>query len=223
MIELVVNNLRPSCPHRFIFVCQQAHLEKYDVASRLYELSPDCKIIGLPGVTSGAACSVLAASRWIDNDTPLMIANADQWINIDIDAYLSAMDSSQLDGMMMTMEASDEKWSYALFDEQGWVRKVIEKEVVSNEATVGIYNYRRGSDFCRLANKMIAQDDRSCGEFYVAPVYTEMYQSGLKRIGVYNIGRPGIEMHGLGTPADLSAFLDSPYLNLALTKAEAAA
>ena len=35
------------------------------------------------------------------------------------------------------------------------VEKVEEKKVISNEATVGIYNFKYGSDFCSAANQMI--------------------------------------------------------------------
>jgi len=29
MIEVVVNNLKPKVPHRFIFICQKEHMQKY--------------------------------------------------------------------------------------------------------------------------------------------------------------------------------------------------
>ena len=31
MIEYVTKNIRPDCEHRFIYICQQEHLEKYDL------------------------------------------------------------------------------------------------------------------------------------------------------------------------------------------------
>lgn len=204
MIELVINNLRPSCPHRFIFVCQQTHLTRYGWRRRLQSLAPGCEIIGLPAVTAGAACTVLAASAFIDNDMPLMIANSDQWVDVDIDDYLARMELDDLDGLIMTMLSNESKWSYACFDDQGHICRVVEKEVVSTEATVGIYNFSRGQDFCQLAREMVARNARSQGEFYVAPVYTDLYRSGRTRISAYNIGAG---MHGLGTPDDLALFL----------------
>lgn len=220
MVELVIRNLRPSRPHRFIFICQQEHLERYDFTRRLQLLAPGCQVIGLPGLTEGAACTVLAASELIDNDRPLMIANSDQWVDTDIDTYLATMDSQQLDGLLMTFRASDAKWSYALRDERHRVCRVVEKQVVSEEATVGIYNFRRGSDFCRLARTMIADNERSLGEFYVAPVYTRLYQEGLTRIDTFPIGTG---MYGLGTPGDLSAFLQSHVLEKAVHSGRVAA
>ncbi len=75
------------------------------------------------------------------------------------------------DGHVMTMTSDDPKWSYIHYDDTGAINGVVEKEVVSNDATVGVYNFRRGSDFVRYAHQMVAEDNRSKGEFYVAPVY----------------------------------------------------
>lgn len=212
MIELVIRNLRPARPHRFIFVCQQAHLNRYNYSSRLQILAPGCEIIGLPELTEGAACTVLLAASLIDNNQPLMIANADQWVNIDINNFLAKADQLRTDGLIMTLTAVDPKWSYVQRDRQGHVCRVVEKEVVSDEATVGIYHFRRGLDFCRQAREMVASGDRSLGEYYVAPVYTRMYANGLRNIDTYHVGS---EMYGLGTPQDLTVFLDSPALALA--------
>lgn len=215
MIELVIRNLRPACPHRFIFVCQQSHLERYNFHHRLQTLAPSCEVLGLPGVTAGAACSVLMASDLIDNASPLLIANSDQWVDIDIDAFLSVANRPGTDGLIMTMPATDPKWSYVLKDTEERVCRVVEKKVVSNEATTGIYHFQHGSDFCREARAMIADDERSQGEFYVAPVYTRLYNAGQTAIATYNIGAA---MHGLGTPQDLTAFTSGPHFVRAMSR-----
>ena len=139
---------------------------------------------------------------------PLMIANSDQWRDFEIDSYLQDINDRSLDGSMLTMKASDPKWSHAKVNELGLVSEVVEKVVVSDEATVGIYNYKKGSDFVYYAEKMIEQDWRSNGEFYVAPVYTMMAKDGFN-IGVYNIGEEANGMYGLGIPSDLELFYHS--------------
>jgi len=217
MIELVINNLRPDSAHRFIFICQQAHLEHYHFRARLEQLAPNCKIIGLDDYTEGAACTVLRAAHIIDNGNPLLIANADQWVQVDINAFVASIFHKNLSGLVMTMKSDDPKWSYACVSPQGVVTAVVEKEVVSEEATVGIYAFRHGQDFCKHARAMIMDGERSNGEFYVAPVYTRMYRETQARIGVFSIGRDGDGMHGLGTPEDLAAFLSHPSLEDALS------
>jgi NDP-sugar pyrophosphorylase family protein len=213
MIRRVIENLRPSQPHRFVFVCQRAHLAAYALEPRLRAWAPGCEIVALDGLTQGAACTVLAARALIDDGQPLMIANSDQYVETDLDAYLAQLPARDLDGLIMTMTASDPKWSYAQLDADGRVRRVVEKQVVSDEATVGIYNFRAGRMFVAAADEMIARDERVNGEFYVAPAYDAMVRAGL-RVGVHNIGHEGRGMHGLGTPEDLERFLERPPADL---------
>jgi dTDP-glucose pyrophosphorylase len=209
MIRLVIENIRPSMPHRFVFVCQREHVAAYGLREKLGEWAPGCAIVELDGVTEGAACTVLTAREYITDDAPLMIANSDQYVETPIDDYLATQEREAADGLIMTMWADDPKWSFVGFDAQGKVDRVIEKQVISNEATVGIYNFRRGGDFLRAADRMIANDERVNGEFYVAPVYNTMIADGA-RIAIHNVGREADGMHGLGTPADLDLFLASP-------------
>ena len=57
----------------------------------------------------------------------------------------------------MTMWANDPKWSFIKIDEYNNVVNVVnvvEKEVISNEATVGIYNYKNGIDFVEAAEEI---------------------------------------------------------------------
>jgi NDP-sugar pyrophosphorylase family protein len=206
MIEVVIDNLRPRCDHRFIFLCLQEHLEKYQIERYLKQWAINCEIITVDEVTEGAACTVLLAKNLINSDEPLMIANCDQWIDIDINNYLDAVDSRQVDGLIMTMTANDPKWSFVRLNEFGYVGEVVEKQVVSKEATVGIYNYRKGADFVAAAEIMIAKNLKVNNEFYVAPAYNEMIASG-KKVDFYNIGEDGRGMYGLGTPEDLNIFL----------------
>lgn len=205
MIELVIDNLTPMQDHQFIFICQSEHLKQYPLRKILEKKSPECKIIEVSEVTSGAACTVLLAKEFINNSDALMIANCDQYIEYDIDQYLSKF-TPELDGLIMTMNENHNKWSYIRLNSKKEIIEVVEKQVVSNEATVGIYNFSQGSNFVQAAEKMILKNLHVNHEFYVAPTYNEMILAG-KKIGYLNIGRLGREMHGLGTPEDLAIFL----------------
>lgn len=207
MIKWVIENLKPKIPHRFIFICQKSHIESYDLTSKLCTWAPGCEVIGLDGMTEGAACTVLTARHFIDNDDPLMIANSDQYIDAPIDDYLLQIRVQRLNGLIMTMTANDPKWSFVGLDNQGLVSTVVEKQVISDEATVGVYNFNRGSDFVLAADLMIAKGLRVNNEYYVAPAYNQLIKNGA-RIGIYNVGSEAAGMYGLGTPADLQLFLD---------------
>lgn len=204
MIEAVINNIRPKTEHQFIFICLKEHVDMYQIEKHLKKWAPGCKIITIDSVTEGAACTVLLAKMYINNNEPLMIANSDQWIDIDINNYLAAIGNG-IDGLIMTMWADDPKWSFVRFDAKGNVTEVVEKQVVSNEATVGIYNFKCGRFFVEAAESMIAKNLRVNNEFYVAPVYNEMISAGMK-VTTYNIGKDLNGMYGLGIPSDLRKF-----------------
>lgn len=207
MVKLVVKNLKPAQHHNFIFIIQRAHDEAYGLTQLLKEWEPTCNVVYSDGLTEGAACTVLLAKEFINNDAHLMIANSDQFVDCIIDDYLESMEKNNYDGIIMTMAADDPKWSYVGFDNKGFVNKVVEKEVISDEATVGIYNFRKGSEFVRAAEKMIENNDRVNNEFYVAPAYNYLIAEG-EKIGIYNIGSEANGMYGLGIPADLDLFLN---------------
>ena len=212
MIQVVIENLSPKCEHRFIFICQNEHIKKYGLVQKLRSYTPRAEIIGIDGITEGQVCTVLKAKELINNDEPVMTANSDQWIDFDINRYLAEMENRKLDGMIMTMKADDPKWSYAKTDTNGLVTETAEKKVISENATVGIFNFAHGSDLVRAAEKMISDDVRVNGEFYTCPVYNYLIAEGQK-IGTYSIGKEYDGMYGLGTPHDLEWFLSHPVKN----------
>src|SRR5215831_9788674 len=209
MIAAVVRNVRPRCAHRFIFVSLVEHLEHAGMREALTAAAPGSVIVPVDRVTEGAACTVLLTKQYINSDEPLMLANSDQWVDVNIDDYLASMERQRADGLIMTMKADDPKWSFVGLNGQRMVTRVVEKEVISSEATVGVYNFRRGSDFVRAAERMIASNLRVNNEFYVAPVYNELIADG-SRIAIYNVGHEGAGMYGLGIPSDLEQFLADP-------------
>jgi NDP-sugar pyrophosphorylase family protein len=223
MIELVVANLRPSVPARFVFLCQREHIEAYDLDTHLSAIAPGCAVVPVDGITEGAACTVLLAEGEIDPDAPLVIANSDQWVDADPDRPLHRLAAEGLDGLILTMTADDPKWSYVVLDDHDRERvvHVVEKEVVSDEATVGVYVFARGADYVRGAKAMIAADERVNGEFYVAPVYNRLLAEGAV-VTYDNVGSEGAGMHGLGIPADLEAFLAHPASHRAVAAARPA-
>jgi NDP-sugar pyrophosphorylase family protein len=214
MIKIVIDNLTPkSLDHRFIFIVQAAHDETFGIAKLLEEWAPGCVVVRIDGLTDGAARTVLCAKEHFDDGNPLMIANSDQYIDADIDDYLSGHEMD--DGFIMTMTADDPKWSFVRLDDEGLVTEVVEKVVVSTDATVGIYNFARGADFVWAAEAMIDAGRMANGEYYVAPAYNELIDRGA-RVTQYNIGSEAAGMYGLGVPDDLALFLSLPVLSRAI-------
>jgi NDP-sugar pyrophosphorylase family protein len=207
MVEWVIGNLMPasSIEHRFVFIAQEAHLrERRDEILKFDERN---KVIAISGLTDGAASTVYLAKHLIEGDDPLVIANSDQYVDIDINVFYDFCLKRDADGVILTFETDgNPKWSYVSKDQRDRVVEVAEKRAISYEATAGIYYFRRGHDFIRGVDSMRVKDLRVNGELYVAPTYNELIEEG-RTIRTYLI--PSGCMHGLGTPADLQSFLKS--------------
>jgi capsular polysaccharide biosynthesis protein, putative nucleotidyltransferase len=205
MIVRVLENLKyPDA--KYILVAQWDHLQKEKELVKKIEHEFNAVFVPIEKLSEGTACTVLYARKFINNSVPLLIANSDQIVDIDIAAFIDDCKNRELDGSILTFvdEHKDPKWSFAKIDDNGLVKEVKEKEVISPYATVGIYLYSKGSDFVNSAVDMIARNDRVNNEFYTCPTYNYAIKDGLK-IGIYNIHFN--QMHGIGTPEDLNSYL----------------
>ena len=199
MIQIVVENLGVDA--NFIFLVRKEHDKKYNISSLLKVISPDCKIVYVDKLTEGAACTTLLAKDFIDNNNPLLIANSDQLIEWESSKVLYELNNKHLDGGIIVFKSFHPKWSYAKVDQNDIVTEVAEKVVISENATVGIYFWKNGSDYVKYAQQMIKKNIRVNNEFYVCPVFNQAIQDK-KIIKIKKIQK----MWGLGTPEDLNYF-----------------
>ena len=205
MIVRVIENL--SCDNaRFILIVRDEHIRMATKLVQKIERLHNAIIHSIGHLTEGAACTVLHARKFINNDDPMVIANSDQIVDIAFQNFVNDCLERNLDGSIMTFKDPEKntKWSFAKLDSDGFVKDVREKVPISDSATVGIYMFRRGKDYVDAAIDMIVQGDRVNNEFYVCPVYNYAITNG-KKIGVFDI--PFNTMHGLGTPEDLETYL----------------
>jgi beta-phosphoglucomutase-like phosphatase (HAD superfamily)/dTDP-glucose pyrophosphorylase len=201
MIQVVVENLNIEA--NYTFIVQEEHYQKYNLQYLLNLIAPNCNIIQVNGLTEGAACTTLLAKELINNDSPLVMANSDQFIEWNSNECLYAFNADGIDGGILTFKSTHPKWSYAKVGEDGFVSEVAEKMPISNNATVGVYFWKKGSDYVKYAEQMIFKNIRTNNEFYVCPVFNEAIQDG-KKIRIKDIEK----MWGIGTPSDLQYFLE---------------
>ena len=202
MIQLAVENLNLEA--NYIYVVQKTHREKYNLGTLLNLITPGCKIVEVDGLTEGAACTALLAKDFINNDNPLFFANSDQFVEWDSKEFMCKMQETDSDGGIVTFKATHSKWSFAKIDINGLVTEVAEKNPISDDATVGYYYWKHGSDFVKFAEDMIQKNIRVNNEFYVCPVFNQAIKAN-KKIRTFNAKK----MWDLGTPEDLRYFLET--------------
>jgi HAD superfamily hydrolase (TIGR01509 family) len=200
MIQVVVDNL--GFDANFIYVVRKEHYEKYNLKSFLNLITPNCKIVQVDSLTEGACSTTLLAKEYINNENPLIIANSDQFLEWNPTAFYYKMIETKADGGIVTFRSTHPKWSFAKLNESGNVTQVAEKDPISDNATCGVYYYKKGSDYVKYAEQMIEKNIRVNNEFYVCPVFNEFILDD-KKIKTYDIQR----MWGIGVPEDLEYYL----------------
>ena len=202
MIQVVVDNLNIDA--HYVFIVQEEHFHKYNLKQVLNLIKPGCDIVTINGITEGAAVTTLLAKEYINSNEPLLIANSDQIVEWNSNECLYAFDADEIDGGILTFKATHPKWSYAKIGDNGFVSEVAEKNPISDNATVGIYYWKHGSDYVKYAEDMIQKNIRTNNEFYVCPVFNQAIEDG-KKIRVKEIEK----LWGIGTPEDLNYYLEN--------------
>lgn len=170
---------------QFIFIVNNEDCKKYHLDNILNLLTDHtCKIIKIDGETKGAACSALMAIEHINNDTPLVIANADQIIGEDIQTKIGTLEA--YDAGVITFDSVHPKWSYARVDSDGNITETAEKRPISKNAIAGFYYFKEGQEFVASAMSMIRKDASVNGLYFIAPALNEMILKN-KSLGILQI------------------------------------
>ena len=193
---------------KYIFICQNSHLTNFG-ALFIEQLKKthikDFDIIPLHETTEGAACTILKVKELINNNDELLIVNGDQLLPFEeIQKSVHFFEKKEAHAGIMCFFNQDRKWSYVTINNLRMITKIEEKNPISDHATCGIYYLKHGKLFVDAVEKMIANNDRTNGEFYVAPALNYLISEN-RIIIPYFVN----EMTGLGTPEDLEYFLNN--------------
>ncbi len=199
MLGLVLQATRNIGPA--IVLLQSDVVDQYDLESFVRQWHSTASVIRVDGHTEGAVSTCLLARNLIDRDVELFINVVDGYCDIDLMHFINAMRENNADAGIMTTTADNPARAYVQTDGRRIVR-VAEKQQISNEAVL-FYYCRRGSDFVRYADQMIAQNRRVNGEFYIAPVMNELIDAG-KEVFAWNVHPDTV--HEYGTAQELADY-----------------
>lgn len=206
MFQVVLGNLLTEQVDRVLIVARA----EFDIGLLVSEMEISTGVpmhlIEIDYTTGGPADSVELALPYMDVGLPVVTANSDQYVDVDIHRFYDELLFGEIGGNILTMQDDDPKWSYARLDENGDVIEVREKQVISTFATVGIYGFATAARLKQAFDDMRKADARVNGEFYVAPAYNELTSRGV-RITAHDLGPVATVMYGLGTPKDYELFV----------------
>lgn len=205
LIEHTLETLGLDGKHIFVVRRCAREEDNIELGDLLRKLRPGCHIVPLSKPTNGAVETCLAAQSFIDNDEPLIITNCDQRTEWDSRAFLENIADDGVSGCVVTHESSEPKHSYARLDLQGNVEYIVEKEVISSHALIGVHYWAHGSDFVQSATALMESNisDGSEKEPYVSETYNKLIAEG-KIITAFQVGKN--EYIPLGTPYDVAMY-----------------
>lgn len=184
MLRRVVGNIRPR---------RSSHRVTVVVSADPPYLGQDVEVVRLDQPTSGAVETILRAGI---GEGPLLVANCDQLVDMDTTDLLTGKGQARI----VTFDASSPSHSYVKLDDLGFVRRVAEKQVISDRAIAGVYFFEDGREFADAAEAVLKDDRRVLGEHYVSTVLSELVDRGMQIATV-----PAV-VHTLGTPEELEAY-----------------
>ncbi len=204
LLEWSIDSLPLELCTNLIFVILQEHEEKYNASSFIRTIygSKKLNFIFLPEVTRGQAETALRAKSLIDVKKPLLIYNIDT--RFSSRTLKKNLLKSKIDGVLGAFKCRSPKFSFAKLDEdEQFITEVTEKIPISDNALTGLYHFSKTEDFIRVAEKAISENNLTKGEFFIAPMYNELINSGRKFILDYCDA-----FDVLGTPEELDCFLN---------------
>mgnify|MGYP001464747481 CR=1 FL=1 len=182
----LISESRPFSYENAIFIILREHQEKYNLGNELKRLfGGDIKVIILDQMTDGSPQSILLAKDFINNDEELIIDLGDQYL--DLSGFLEFIEKNKenFEGLIPSFEAYYWNQGYMIIGEGGLVKRVSEKDKqpISTHSTACISYFKKGSDFVKYAEQMIAKKRTAANGVYLPSlVYNEMIEEGKKII-----------------------------------------
>ena len=205
MLEMIIDDYSKLEPKNYIFVFSDEDCKKFHLDSSVSILTSASQVIKLSNQTAGALCTCLMAVEYINDDTPLIIANSDQILETDYRDVIKHFNEIDADAGVITFPNIHPRWSYArkVGDE---VVEVAEKRPLSKDAIAGFYYFKKGSDFIQAAKNALIKQNNLEGRYYISASINEMILLG-KKVGYFDIEK--VQYRSFYSPAKIKEYEES--------------
>lgn len=182
------------------FVVLQEHIDRFEIDKRILEYFGNANIEVIPHVLDGAVLTCMAGVKNIPDGEGVLFNDCDHafvcssfagYINENSAAVSSGcgtekdtseckyeLENSDLDGALLTFESDEDKFSYAAFDENGFVQRTVEKQVISHDAICGAYHFKDKNAFMSSSEEYLTKCEYK--EFFMSGVYNVMCSHGAR-------------------------------------------
>lgn len=192
-----------------IFVERIFHSED-GTEEKIKDFFPKAKFITVDKLTEGQACTCLLAENEIEKNEELLIAGCDNGMVFDGQKFDT--ERAECDVLVFTFRGDEavnknpNVYGWMKVDDKNnivgtSIKKAISATPIKDHAVVATFWFREGNIFLKAAEKMIQENDRINGEYYVDKVIDHVLDLGY-RAKVFEIDR----YIGWGTPKDYEEY-----------------
>jgi len=175
-----------------IFICQNDHLNKYEIGNTIKNYYPESNIIGINYITEGQACTCEIAFRECDVpfEKPVLISACDNGVYYDINKYEKLLESEDVDVIIWsfsnnpTSKLYPQMYAWLEVDENDYIKNVSIKKPFQHcenkYAIIGTMMFKKGSYFLEGLKSIYENNNRTNGEFYVDNMIMPLVNMGYK-------------------------------------------
>lgn len=194
-------------PMKYSLIVRQEHIETYCIDAAIREFLPEALVYSVEKTTRGAVETCLVAEKGIADDDAVVVMDCD--LEFESRAYRKMIEESlsvpaeeAKGGALVSFESQEPRYSYAAVNEDNYVTRTAEKEVISNHALCGAYFFASGREFKQVAHRLLNEPVMKKPEFYVSLLYNYLLQDGSPvRLATME------QYRSYGTPEELKNYL----------------
>lgn len=195
----------------FVFICNEEHLMQTNMREILMNLAPHSKIISIPKHKLGPVHTAMAALSEIDDEEEVIISYCDNPFLWEYEKFKDYVKAKNLDGCILTHTGfhphtlSSTKMAFIKMKdelvEEVQEKKSYTKNPMNENASTGVYYFRRGDIVKKYFSEQIELGKSHNGEYYVTLTYNLLIRDGLK-VGCYDTQFVTV----FGTPEEVENF-----------------
>ena len=136
------------------------------------------------------------------SNTPIAFHNGDTILKKRNFNTIKKIIRNNVNGVVDTFNSDSKNFSYVSLDHEGLVKEIVEKKVISNRATSGLYVFSNYDTYRTFYKKI----DFSKKELFISDVYTQALNSNLKVFNLHNENPKDTLV--LGTPLEYENWIN---------------
>lgn len=179
-VPLLVHSVRSYSmnPFKSVVAIGEVEQAESDTFAVVREMVPGVRVALIAQGAKGALVTAILAAGEVELDLPLVIAGGDSEIQHGIADLITVLQERKSPAGTIVFRASEPRWSYLDLDASGRTRQVVEKRVVGEYATTGVFYFESARTFLSAARWCLVNNAQTNGRFFVSAALNYLLHEG---------------------------------------------